>query len=106
MPDTENISNVLEFREENLSISEELIGLKAEFKALQNTLQDLVAIQTPLLGIDQIAAYFGKSPDTIRRWVKGRVISCYKLPVKSGYTYLFSMRQIEEDLEDYQINRI
>lgn len=75
--------------------------LKDELNTIRRTLEDLKAFQSPLLGIDQVAVLFGKSTDTIRRWVKERVISCYRIPTDKGFSYLFSLKQIEEDLNDY-----
>ncbi len=79
--------------------------MKRQVAELKQSFESVARIQSPLVGIEGVAEYFGKSQDTIRRWVKDRVLSCYKLPVKNGYTYLFSMKQIEEDLEYYEISR-
>jgi hypothetical protein len=98
--------NVLDFgNSETIPLLGEVQELKKELGELKQLLKDIAGIQSPLLGIEAVALYFGKSQDTIRRWVKDRILSCYKLPVKNGYTYLFSMKQIEEDLEDYLVQR-
>lgn len=81
-------------------------GLREELSSIRNTLEDLSALQSPLLGIDQVAVLFGKSHDTIRRWVKERTISAYKIPTDKGFSYLFSMKQLEEDLEGFLQSKI
>ena len=81
-------------------------GLRAELSSIRNTLEELKALQSPLLGIDQVAILFGKSHDTIRRWVKERTISAYKIPTDKGFSYLFSMKQLEDDLEAYAQSKI
>ncbi|MBC2592866.1 helix-turn-helix domain-containing protein [Ruficoccus amylovorans] len=86
-------------------VAQELAALRKELAGLQRELHELNAIQSPLVGIERVALYFGKSQDTIRRWVKDRVISCYKIPNNKGYSLLFSFKQIESDLEDYQQER-
>jgi hypothetical protein len=85
-----------------IDAGEQLAGLRREIEEMRSTLEAIRVIQSPLVGIDQVAAYFGKSPDTIRRWVNDRVISCYKIPNSKGATLLFSMKRLEEDLEDYE----
>jgi len=84
----------------------ELASLRKELAALRRELQDINAIQSPLVGIEQMAQYFGKSQDTIRRWVKDRVISCHKIPNNKGHVLLFSFKQIENDLADYLQERL
>lgn len=106
MPELSTTPNVLAFENEDYSSKDDICALRDEVRQLRRSLEEITAIQAPLLGIEQVAVYFGKSPDTIRRWIKDRVISYYKIPAKSGYAYLFSMRKLEEDLEDYEINRI
>lgn len=69
-------------------------------------MEDLNALQSPLIGIKQVAQGLGKSNDTISRWVKNRVISCYKIPNGKGHVYLFSWRQLEDDLNDYAQPRL
>lgn len=80
--------------------------MNMEIADLRNSLQEINAIQAPLVGIDQVALYFGKSQDTIRRWVKDRVISSYKIPNNKGSVLLFSFRQLEGDLADYLQERL
>ncbi len=86
-------------------VTQELAALRAELAGIQRELHELNAIQSPLVGIEQVAQYFGKSQDTIRRWVNDRVISCYKIPNNKGHTLLFSFKQIESDLIDYEQGR-
>ncbi|WP_269537008.1 hypothetical protein [Cerasicoccus fimbriatus] len=87
-------------------VVQELTALRNEIKALKSTLEDVTSIQAPLLGIQEVAKSFGKSPDTISRWVKDRVISCYKIPNGRGHVYLFSWKQLEEDLSDHAQPRL
>lgn len=79
----------------------EISTLKQELQHLRKILDELHAIQSPLLDINQIAKAFGKSKDTIRRWTDERLISCFKIPNGKGHSYLFSIKQLEEDLEDF-----
>jgi len=82
-----------------------IASLREELAAFRKELQEIKAIQSPLVGIEQVARYFGKSPDTIRRWVNDRAISCYKIPNNKGHTLLFSFKKLESDLEEYQQER-
>lgn len=90
----------------NQCIIEKLATINKEIAVIRSTLQEINAIQAPLVGIDQVALYFGKSQDTIRRWVKDRVISSYKIPNNKGNVLLFSFRQLEGDLADYLQERL
>jgi hypothetical protein len=83
----------------------ELATLREQVAGLRQELHEISAIQSPLVGIEQVARYFGKSPDTIRRWVNDRVISCYKIPNNKGHALLFSFKRLESDLEDYEQGR-
>ena len=87
-------------------ITRQFSTLRKELIAIREELQKIQAIQSPLVGIEQVAQYFGKSQDTIRRWVKDRVISCYKIPNSKGNVLLFSFKQIENDLADYLQERL
>ena len=87
-------------------VAAEISTLRDEVKGLRAAMESIQAIQSPLVGIDQIAQHFGRTPETIRRWVKERLISCYRIPNKKGDTLLFSFRMLEEDLEDYRQDRM
>lgn len=84
----------------------ELATLNEEIAVIRKELQKISAIQSPIVGIEQVAQYFGKSQDTIRRWVNDRAISCYKIPNNKGHTLLFSFKKLESDLEEYQQERL
>lgn len=88
------------------NLIESLEGLKQELATVRDELHEINAIQSPLVGIDQVARYFGKSKDTIRRWTKERIISCYKIPNNKGHAILFSFKQLENDIADYLQERM
>jgi len=79
----------------------DLEALHGEVANLRKAIEEINAIQAPIVGIEQVARYFGKSQNTIRRWVNDRTISCYKIPNNKGHVLLFSFKQLENDLADY-----
>ena len=87
-------------------ITHDLHVLKTSISELNQSIKEIISIQSPLVGIEQMAKYFGKSQDTIRRWVKDRTISCYKIPNSNGHSLLFSWKQLEDDLADYLQERL
>lgn len=80
---------------------EDLESAVIQLLALLKKLNENISTNSPYLGLNQTAAYLGRSESTVRRWVNEGVIHCYHVPLGQKSTMLFNRERLEEDLENF-----
>lgn len=84
--------------------------LLTEFRELQN---DVMALKRKYatreeegeerpLSVNELAAALGKSPDTVRRWEKKRLIPCRRVKYRKKYSLMFYRSEVETALDKYK----
>ncbi|MCX6952538.1 MAG: hypothetical protein NTV51_10300 [Verrucomicrobia bacterium] len=54
----------------------------------------------PITDAKGLAHVLGKSEGTIRRWTEEKLIPCYKIPTGEKFTYLYSLKRVEQELDE------